>query len=75
MIIDAILDRQGGVPYTEETARYIYDQAMFWGFYDLASAFDCGTNEDCQRELAKYIDVQEYRESIKDYVYSQKWVN
>ena len=76
MIIDAILDRREGLPYNEKCARYIYDQATFFEMDSLARAFDMGSNEDCQRELARYIDSNDYNESIKDFVYSYsvKWV-
>lgn len=74
MIIDAILDRKDGLPYTEKEARYIYNQATFFGMDYLARAFDIGTNEDCQKALAKYIDDNEYNESIKNYVFSVNWV-
>ena len=74
MIIDAILDRKDGSPYTKETAKYIYDQAMFFEMDELARAFDLGENSDCQKQLAEYIDRNGYNENIKAYIYSQKWV-
>lgn len=75
MIIDAILDRRDGSPYTMETAKYIYDEATLFKMNDLARAFDCGSNEDCQRELARYIDLNEYNPDLKKYIYSVDWVN
>lgn len=74
MIIDAILDRKDGIPYTRESMKYIYDSATTFNFDYVASAFDMGTNEDCQKALAKYIDENNYNESIKDYIYSKNWI-
>ena len=75
MIIDSILDRRDcGVPYGVAELRYIYDEAMIFGFHDLARAIDGGTEKDVKRELCAYIDNNGYRKSIKRYVNKVNWL-
>lgn len=74
MIIDAILDRRGGDPYGVEEMKYMYDEAVLFGFDALARALDTGRNADVQRELCAYVDDGEYDPGIKEYVMSADWI-
>lgn len=73
MLIDAILDRAEGGEYSP---KKFYDYISNWNSeYDrVASALDCGEEEDVRRELCRYIDNNEYNPAIKDYVNSVKWL-
>jgi hypothetical protein len=73
MIIDAILDRKDGHPYTYETAKYIYDESMIFKMWHIADAFDCGDNADMQNALCDYIDYNNYNPEIKNYIRSVNW--
>lgn len=78
MIIDLILDRKDGVPYSAHDF-YIacrgYEQLQI-GTHgeDISIAMDYGDNKDVQRVLCQYIDRNEYNPAIKDYIRSQVWV-
>ena len=78
MIVDLILDRKDGVPYSAHDF-YIacrgYEQLKI-GTHgeDISIAMDYGDNKDVQRVLCQYIDRNEYNPVIKDYIRSQIWV-
>lgn len=86
MIIDKILDRyndnkQGFDGYDfYDDGQYIYNEAMDFGFLDIARAFDSGTNKDCQRVLCDYLvngygyDKSEFGKNVCNYVKNVKWV-
>lgn len=76
MLIDLILDRKDGVPYNAkdfytELCEYL---SVFPFYGPIASAMDCGRNEDVVNEMCSYIDEQGYSPHIKDYVRSVEWV-
>ena len=79
MVIDVILDRRGGGKegykdwYNIDKLRDIYDYAVANGWDYLASAIDCGTEEDIQNALCVYIDSNGYNPELKDYIRSVKW--
>lgn len=78
MIVDLILDRKDGAPYSAHDF-YIacrgYEQLQV-GTHgeDISIAMDYGDNRDVQRALCQYIDRNEYNPAIKDYIRSQEWV-
>ena len=79
MIIDSILDRRadnkdGFDKWTVDDLRYVYDEAMEFGFDYLSRAIDGGTEKDVVEALCRYIDENGYRPSIKKYVKSRKWL-
>ncbi len=73
MIIDLILDRKDGDPYSD---RKFYFDVLRYGEIgdDITRAFDYGTESDIKRALCDYIDNSEYNPKIKDYVNSVKWL-
>lgn len=79
MVIDIILDRKGWEEdgrkdwYNIYRLRNIYDYAVANGWDYLASAIDCGTEEDIQNALCIYIDMNDYNPELKDYIRSVKW--
>ena len=81
MIIDIILERKEGEEAGEEyDARAFYDDISEWvGLspvfaVDISSAMDCGTNEDIQAALCRYIDAGRYNPELKDWINSREWV-
>lgn len=76
MVIDVILDRKGGVPYSpDKFYRYAMGESeVFGGLFDgLTRAMDFGTEEDVRRELKKYIIEQGYNPEICNYIDSVSW--
>jgi len=76
MIIDLILDRKDGEPYSAKDA-YIYiteSEAIFNQDYPISRAFDGGTNKDVQKALSQYIIEGGYNHKIIDYIKSVDWV-
>lgn len=73
MIIDLILDRKEGTPYTP---RKFYHWVMGYGTIGdgITRAMDGGTEKDVKGELSKYITEQEYNPAICDYVNSVNWL-
>lgn len=71
MIIDEILNAKDGEWFD---LKNMYDQAMFFGFFDLASAIDGGENKDIQRNLCKYIDSEEYNTELKYFINNFDWL-
>ena len=80
MIIDAILDRRdaakdgGFALWTANNVRYIYREAMLFGFSYLSAALDGGTEEQIKDALCRYIDENGYNPAIKDFVRSVRWL-
>ena len=72
MIIDAILDAKEDGEHMG--LKYLYDQAMFFGFHPLASAIDLGDNSNIQRELCEYIDSEGYNSELKEFINTFDWV-
>ena len=73
MIIDTILDRKAGVPYTQSNVNYIKSSARFFDFAYIVEAFTSRENETIQEALCRYIDEQDYNPTIKDYVREVDW--
>ncbi len=78
MIVDLILDRKDGVPYSAHDF-YIacrgYEQLQV-GTHgeDISLAMDYGDNRDVQRVLCQYIQRNGYPADIESYIRSQVWV-
>jgi hypothetical protein len=77
MLIDLILDRQGGQPYE---AREFYNEVMgylevFPSYLPVAQALDGGEEQDVVRELCNYVRREDYKEEICDYIRSVKWLD
>jgi hypothetical protein len=73
MIIDLILDRNEGVPYSD---RKFYLDVIAHGLpgYDIACAMDGGTEDDVKRALCEYIDNFDYPPELKEYICSVEWI-
>jgi hypothetical protein len=77
MIIDLILDRKDGKPYSP---KKFYDEVMAYGktwpkmAYPIADAMDVGTEKQVKLALEKYITDNEYNPSIIDYINSVNWI-
>ena len=73
MIIDLILDRKDGDPYTGQT---FYDG--LWDYYPLSNpimqAMEQASEESVKHTLKQYIDKQEYNPTIKQYIDSVNWL-
>ena len=75
MIIDKILDRKDGEPYS---ALSFYNDMVAYhetGGLDIAEALDTGANKDVQKQLALYIINNDYDISIIQYIYSVRWID
>lgn len=74
MIIDCILDRKDGDPYSPEQ---FYRDVFEYGDvgFDITRAMDGGTEQDVKDALKQYIDKQGYAPEIKDYIDSVEWLN
>lgn len=73
MIIDLILDRKDGVPYSpEQFYRDVFDYGEIG--WDITRALDAGTENQVKQALCQYIDNQGYSEHIKSFVNSVNWL-
>lgn len=75
MIVDYILETMES-PKTYD-ARDFYNYIMddvFEEFRYIAAALDCGSNEDVQKALCKYLDTQGYNPEIKKFVNAFDWL-
>jgi hypothetical protein len=71
MVIDKILDRKDGDEYN---SKQFYNDVSDYGYLSIARAMDCGNEADVKRELCRYIDINEYRPSIKKYINAVQWI-
>ena len=77
MIVDLILDRKDGEPYSPKS---FYLNVMGYGgtfsdlAFDIARAMDGGSETDVKRELCRYIDDGSYNPAIKNYINSVSWL-
>lgn len=75
MIIDAILERRSGGEYGPKQMRYLYDEAMLFGFADLASALDGGDGKAIANALCRYVDIQGYGHAeLREFIKNANWV-
>lgn len=75
MIIDLILDRKAGDRYTQDECHYLYDEAQFFGFDGIVSAFDFGSEQDVQEKLCDYCKEYMQGEALNDLCEFIKSVN
>lgn len=75
MIIDAILDRRGGVPYNVDSfIQYCSEEIkMFEMNYKFPTAIIEGDNKFAREELCRYINEQDYNPDIKKYINAMDW--
>jgi hypothetical protein len=73
MIIDKILDRKDGIPYTQRDFNYILDEAKLFDMNDLANALQSNQNKNIIRELENYIKNNNYNLELVKYVKTQNW--
>lgn len=74
MIIDKILDRMDGEPYS---SKQFYNDCMEYGTigHGIARAMDSGTEQDVKREIKRYLFENDYlRQEIYAFVDSKKWI-
>ena len=73
MIIDLILDRKDGDPYSP---RQFYFDCLRYGEigHGITRAMDGGTEQDVKAELCAYIHENEYNPAICEYVKSVDWL-
>lgn len=77
MIIDLILDRKDGDPYSPKD---FYNEVMeysgiFNGIGDeITRAMDSGTEDDVRKALCEYIKKNKYSLEICDYINSVRWI-
>lgn len=73
MIIDLILDRKDGQPYTPHD--FYFDCLRYGRIGDaITRALDQGTESDVKKALCAYIIRNEYNPAICDYVKSVNWL-
>lgn len=77
MVIDLILDRKEGMPYSP--ADFYGDcmqySSTFNGIADaITRAMDEGTEEDVKKAICDYIRANDYNEKICDFVNSVQWL-
>jgi len=73
MIIDKILDRKDGDPYTPES---FYRSIVRYGEigFDITAAMDHGTETDVKKALCRYVIENEYNPNICKYINKQNWL-
>lgn len=73
MIIDKILDRKDGDPYTP---KQFYNDVVQYGEpgFGIASAMDDGDDLDVKNELCAYIIDNDYNMAVCDYIRSVNWL-
>lgn len=74
MIIDLILERRDGAPYTKQTIAQILEYCDVFGFADISRAIDAKDEIALKNALYAYIDG-EYNPDIKAYVSSVSWLD
>lgn len=75
MIIDFILDLKDG--YEEinfDNMKYIYDEAMLFGFDYLSKALDEGSNKDIQNALCRYVIENDYNTKLCEFIKKQNFL-
>ena len=79
MIVDMILDRKDGTPYSaKDFYNYCMEESMIFGYYiggEIRRAMDRRKNADVQEALCKYILEQDYNPDICDYIRSVDWLD
>ena len=74
MIIDAICDILDGDTITYNLLKYIYDEAMLFGFDYISRALDEGDNRDIQNALCRYVIENDYNTNLCDFIKTQNFL-
>lgn len=77
MIIDLILDRKDGCPYSpKDFYKEVQEYGEIFGnvAWNITRAMDEGTEQDIKKELCRYITEQGYNPNICDYINSVNWL-
>lgn len=74
MIVDLILERRAGAPYTKQTIAQIYEYCDVFGFSAISAALDAKNEKAMKEALCAYIEG-EYNPDIKAYVRSVDWTS
>lgn len=74
MIIDLVLDRKEGFPYSD--VRFYHELIQYGEVgFEIARAMDSGTEKDIQESLCDYIVKNDYNIEICEYIRSVKWLS
>lgn len=75
MIVDVILDRQGGASYSPLLILTYTDNRVYGdGFEYILHAFQDLSESEVKKALKRYIDEQRYNPEIKKYIDSVDWL-
>jgi hypothetical protein len=75
MIVDVILDRQGGASYSPLLILAYTDNRVYGdGFEYILHAFQDLSESEVKKALKRYIDEQRYNPEIKKYIDSVDWL-
>jgi len=75
MIIDKICDAMDGDYNPRDFYNCVNDHEMgFPSNHPISRALDGGTNQDVQKALCSYVDVNEYNADIKKFINKFTWV-
>lgn len=75
MIVDVILDRQGGASYSPLLILTYTDNRVYGdGFEYILHAFQDLDEDKVKEALKRYIDEQRYNPEIKKYIDSVDWL-
>lgn len=74
MIVDKILDRKDGIPYTPE--RFSHDVKTYGiiGGHRIVAAMKGGNEKEVKTALHAYIKDHGYPRAISDYIESVQWL-
>ena len=76
MIIDKICDAMDGDYNPRDFYNYVSEsESIFNSDWSISRSLDCGTNQDVQNALCKYIDVNGYNPEIKKFINKFTWVD
>jgi hypothetical protein len=73
MIIDTILDRKDGIPYTKDDFNYILREAKIFGFDDIVEAMNSNKNASIVPALENYIKNNNYNLELIKFIKSKNW--
>lgn len=75
MIIDALLDRMDGCPYSISKLDYIKDEARVFEFKYLVKAINSWSEMQIKLALNKYVKDNGYAniKGLQEYIFSVNW--
>lgn len=75
MIVDVILDRQGGASYSPLMILSYTDNRVYGDSFEyILHAFQDLSETEVKKALKRYIDEQRYNPEIKKYIDSVDWL-